>query len=271
MDAGPPQTLNWFWHGLEVVIGFLKTVMRWDIRDQGVDNVPANSGAVLVYNHHAYLDFVMLGWPIVRKLRRPVRFLAKAEIWDSWKVRWVMVNVRAVPVERASPAAAKDVLGAGVQALRNGDLVAMAPEQTISQSFELLPFKTGPVRMAQEAGVPIIPIIGWGNHRWLTKGNGLDMKGGWNIPIEVRYGEPVHVPPGADVHAVTEELRATMQTMLREVQLAYPDVDKGRDAWWQPASLGGGARPHAEVLEEHIEREREWKARRGQDGNESVA
>lgn len=270
MDAGP-QKLNWFWHGLEVVIGFLKTVMRWNIRDQGIANVPTDSGAVMVYNHHAYLDFVMLGWPIVRQLRRPVRFLAKAEIWDSWKVRWIMVNVRAVPVERASAAAAKGVLGAGVQALMNGDLVAMAPEQTISQSFELLPFKTGPVRMAQEAGVPIVPIIGWGNHRWLTKGNGLDMKGGFHIPIEVRFGEQIHVGPDDDVHEVTERLRTTMQDMLREVQMAYPDADKGSGAWWQPASLGGGAPSHEQVLEEHLEREREWKARRGQDGNESVA
>lgn len=266
--ASEPQTMNWFWHGLEVVVGFLKLVMRWDIRDQGTHHVPRESGAVLVYNHHAYLDFVMLGWPIVRQLRRPVRFLAKAEIWDSWKVRWIMDNVRAVPVERASKAGARGALSAGVEALRNGDLVAMAPEQTISQSFELLPFKTGPVRMAQEAGVPIVPVIGWGNHRWLTKGHGLDMRGGFNIPIEVRFGEPVEVPPGADVQQVTDELHATMEQMLDEVQRAYPHGDRGDGAWWQPARLGGAARPHDEVLEEHLRREQEWRARREQADSE---
>lgn len=269
--SSEPQRMNWFWYGLEVVVGFLRFVMRWDIRDEGLAHVPTDSGAVLVYNHHAYLDFVMLGWPIVRQLRRPVRFLAKAEIWDSWKVRWIMVNVRAVPVERASVAGARGALSAGIEALRNGDLVAMAPEQTISQSFELLPFKTGPVRMAQEAGVPIVPIVGWGNHRWLTKGNGLDMKGGFRIPVVVRFLEPIHVGPDDDVQEVTERLHAAMRVDLEDVQRGYGDEEDGAGKWWHPARLGGAARPHDEVLQEHLDREREWKARRSASGDEPAA
>ena len=44
-----------------------------------------------------------------------------------------------------------------VQRLRQGELVGVYPEATISRSFELKEFKTGAARMALEARVPIVP------------------------------------------------------------------------------------------------------------------
>ena len=53
--------------------------------------------------------------------------------------------------------------------LREGELVGVYPEATISRSFELKDFKTGAARMAIEAQVPIIPLIVWGAQRVWTK------------------------------------------------------------------------------------------------------
>ena len=56
-----------------------------------------------------------------------------------------------------------------VQRLREGELVGVYPEATISRSFELKEFKTGAARMASEADVPIVPLIVWGAQRIWTK------------------------------------------------------------------------------------------------------
>lgn len=252
IEVTGPLRMTPFWRFIQRVAEFIVRVLfRWRVTVEGLDNVPRDRGAVLVYNHHGYFDFVMVAWNIVRKHRRPPRFLAKRELWDSWKTRWIVNGAGAVPVERGSSTGRHGALDAAVAALRAGDLVAVAPEQTISQSFDLLPLKSGAVRMAQEAGVPIIPVAGWGSHRFSTKGR----KPQWaaRIPVTVRYGEPITIAPGMDVHAATDHVAATLQALVDEVQRSYPDGTPA-GAWWVPARLGGGAPPHHEVLRAHRER-----------------
>ncbi|PRC58069.1 1-acyl-sn-glycerol-3-phosphate acyltransferase, partial [Mycobacterium sp. ITM-2017-0098] len=71
-----------------------------------------------------------------------------------------------IPVDRKAGAGA---YAAAVESLRRGEIVGVYPEATISRSFELKEFKTGAVRMAKEAQVPIVPVIVWGAQRLWTK------------------------------------------------------------------------------------------------------
>jgi 1-acyl-sn-glycerol-3-phosphate acyltransferase len=161
-----------------------------------------------------------------------------------------------VPVDRGSAEARAAALEAAAAALQAGDLVAVAPEQTISASFELLPLRTGAARMAQLAGVGIVPVAGWGTQRVLTKGGPKRIQ--TRLPVTVRFGAPIPVGPDDDPVLVTEELARRMAVLLDEVQRGYPDGAPA-GASWVPARLGGGAPDHAEVLREHRERERGWR------------
>lgn len=245
--------LTFFWRFIEVVvIFFVKVVMRWRVDIRGTEHLPRSSGAVVAFNHHSYFDFVMVAWAAVRSLRRPVRFLAKREMWKSRKTLWLVRAADAVPVDRDSTSSRHRAFDEAIARLRSGELVAVAPEQTISQSFQLLPFRTGAVRMAQAAGVPIVPAIGWGTHRFATKGRSPAMAR--HIAVTVRYGEPVHVAADEDPVAATRRLQDVMERMLAEVQNAYPDLPEPGDDWWMPAALGGGAPPHGEVVAQHERR-----------------
>ena len=70
--------------------------------------------------------------------------------------------------------------------LKEGELVGVYPEATISRSFEIKEFKSGAARMAIAADVPIVPHIVWGAQRIWTKGHpkndvapqGADLGGG---------------------------------------------------------------------------------------------
>ncbi len=237
---GPRPRLPIRWRLIAAVVVLLVRVARWRIDVQGLRHVPQHGGAVLAFNHHSYVDFIMLAWAPVRLLRREIRFLAKREIWQSRWTGWAVRLVNAVPVDRTSASARTAAFDAAIDALRAGDLVAVAPEQTITPSFELLPFRTGAVRMAQAAGVPIVPVIGWGSHRFLTKY--VKERTPTRLPVSVRYGEPLHVDPDEDPVAATERLRARMTELLHEVQESYPDGAPA-GAPWVPARLGGGAPP----------------------------
>ncbi|MGO7983528.1 lysophospholipid acyltransferase family protein, partial [Rhizobium johnstonii] len=95
------------------------------------------------------------------------------------------------------------------------------------------------VRLAAEAGVPIIPVAVWGGQRLMTKRHKVGFFERFGVPVLFTFGKPIAVPANADAHVATEELRATMQQLVDDLQKNYP-VD-GTGKWWQPASLGGTA------------------------------
>jgi 1-acyl-sn-glycerol-3-phosphate acyltransferase len=197
----------------------------------------------------------MLAWGVVLKVRRPLRFMAKREAcegrWIGWVTRWISV----IPVDRGSPGARAQALAGAKEAVADGDLVAIAPEQTISDSLDLLPFRSGPARVALATGVPIVPCVGWGSQRFVGPDRRLAKVLG--LPVTLRFCTPVVPLPGEDAAALTARLRARMAAELDDVQHSYPDgLPAG--AHWVPARLGGGAPPHAQVLREHEARLRDW-------------
>ncbi len=251
-----PRRLTRRWRLLAGVARLLRWAFRWRVRVHGLSHVPASGGAVLAFNHHSYVDFVLVAWPVVLDLDRPVRFLGKREIWASRVLGWLPRWVEAIPVDRASSQGRSDAFRRAVDALASGDLVALAPEQTISASFDLLPFRSGAVRMAQQAAVPVVPVVGWGSQRFASPG--IRMRPRFGLPVEVRFGAPIEVPSDADPQRCTEQLRECMADMLDELQRSYPDGTP-QGAPWVPARLGGGAPDHAEIVERLRMRTRSWR------------
>lgn len=240
------------WRILRTIVAMVfPGMLRWRHTVTGIDNVPTDGSAVITWNHHSYVDYLMLGVAVYDGRGRVTRFLGKSEIWDSPVLAWIADHASAVPVFRGKRGGG-GAFRAAIDALRNGDLVGVAPEQTISQSFELLPFATGAARMAQEAGAPVVPSVGWGSHRFMTKGHTLNLDQAWRLPVWTVFGEPIHIDPDEDIEAATERIRAATQRLLHEVQRAYPErPSSAESSWWLPARLGGAAPEHATVLAEH--------------------
>ncbi|HEX2029273.1 MAG TPA: lysophospholipid acyltransferase family protein [Nitriliruptorales bacterium] len=243
--------------GAWLTIMFIR-LMRWRLDVRGLDHVPTTGGVVVTFNHHSYADFAMCGWPIYRQRGRPVRFLAKRELFDRPVLGRLLRSAGQVPVERSSRGGRSEAFEHAVTALRGGEVIAVAPEQTISRSFELLPFTHGTVRMARESGVPIVPSVNWGTQRWATKGRPVRWLA-FGLPVLIRYAEPIVVGADEDLGAATDRLQATMAELLDEVQRAYPERPRPGDDWWLPARLGGSAPPHEEVLRDHRERQDRWR------------
>ncbi len=251
---GEPSRMTWVWRLLRgLVTGIFEGVLRWRVTHEGVEHVPEQGGAVVTWNHHSYTDFLFVALGVVRDRRRIVRILGKAEIWENPVTRWFATQAGAVPVHRTTRGGGRRALDSAVAALRQGDLVMLAPEQTISTSFELLPFATGAARMALAAGVPIVPTAGWGSQRLYTKGRRPRVVTG--IPVTVVYGEPLVFPPGTTPEEATARLREATEDLLHHLQETYPDVPAPGDDWWVPRRLGGSAPDHQEVLAAH----RRWQ------------
>ena len=203
----------------------------------GEEHVPRTGGAVMAVNHVGYLDFTFAGLA-ARPAGRLVRFMAKKEVFDHKVSGPLMRGMKHIPVDRHG--AANESYRLAVEAVRDGEIVGVFPEATISLSFELKEFKTGAARMALEAAAPILPCVVWGSQRVFTKGRPKDLTRG--TPIRIVVGELFTPAPGSDPVAVTADLKARMQRLLDEARATYPGGPRTpEDTWWIPASSGGTA------------------------------
>jgi 1-acyl-sn-glycerol-3-phosphate acyltransferase len=229
----------------------------------GTENIPRKGGALLAINHTGYVDFIYAGLA-ANPSKRLVRFMIKREMMDKPGVGHLLRSFHHIRVDRSSGLQAMDDAR---RYLEMGEIVGIYPEATISRSFEIKELKAGAVRIAADAGVPLIPVIVWGAHRLLTKDHPRDFSRSRKT-IAIKVGEPMH-PTGDDQAAENEELRARMAQLLDEVIAEYPAEEKQPGSWWTPARFGGSAptpeeadRLDAEELAERARKRREKAAQR---------
>lgn len=236
-----------------VVIAAAKTWFRLGdvkITMTGLEHIPESGGALLAINHLSFVDYVMAGYPGVER-GRLTRFMAKKEIFDHPVGGPVMRSFHHISLDRGS---GKDGMEKAVGYLGDGELVGIFPEGTISRSFELQTLKTGAVRIAAEAGVPLVPMVLWGTQRFLTKGRPVDLSRHKSVLVEV--GEPMRPTPEDNANEITRQLHARMSESLDRLIRSYPEEERPPGAWWVPASYGGSAPTPEEATAMYAEERR---------------
>jgi 1-acyl-sn-glycerol-3-phosphate acyltransferase len=150
---------QWVLEIFRPIVGFGCRIF-WRVRWTNVENIPTAGGVIIASNHQTYLDPFWISVP----LKRPVRYLA----WDaafSWPiVGWLiqMLGSWPLPLEGTDPKPIRQSL----QWVREGGAVVIFPEGGRGASDGTMrKFKPGAVRMALEAGVPILPVTIRGGHR----------------------------------------------------------------------------------------------------------
>jgi 1-acyl-sn-glycerol-3-phosphate acyltransferase len=187
-------------------------VNRWlDVRVEGREHVPATGGAVLACNHLSFIDSIVM--PLA--LPRPVYFLGKADYWDSWRTRWFFRGTGVVPVHRDGGDRSEASLRTGVEILRRGDLLGIYPEGTRSPDGRLYRGKTGPVRMALEADVPIVPCALSGTDEAMPSGSRVPRRG----HVVLRFGRPLDLSRYRDRRSDPFALRAATDELMYEIML----------------------------------------------------
>jgi putative phosphoserine phosphatase/1-acylglycerol-3-phosphate O-acyltransferase len=187
---------------------------RFDVR--GVDHIPRSGPVLVASNHRSYFDVAALGL-VAARLGRPVRFMAKQELFDAPVVGPLARALGGIPVERGSRSAAP--MRAATAALRAGEVVIVLPQGTIPRGdafFDpVLHGRTGAARLAAETGAPLIPVGLWGTERvWPRSAKVPNMTALVHPPrVTVDVGAPVTLL-GEDAVADTTTLMAAIADLL---------------------------------------------------------
>lgn len=188
------------------------------VEAHGQEYVPETGGVVLAGNHTHGVEIFAMGLSCSRQ----IHFMAKAEIFEinPWLNR-LMYGAGAFPVRRGQ----RDLgaIQAAVDILRRGKALGIYPEGTRHKA--LARGKSGAVRMAMIAGVPIVPVGVSGTLDAAERAFKFRRRG----LVTVRFGEPLFfedrsTDPVAVQQATTQMMVAIARLLPREMQGVYADA-----------------------------------------------
>lgn len=148
---------------LRVVCAFLLAPF-YRFRVHGVGNVPASGGVILAVTHKSWGDPVLTALAF----RRPLRFMAKAEIFENRLFGSLVTHLGAFPIRRGS--ADIEALRASLDIVAGGEVLLMFPEGHRFHDDQVHDFHAGIGMMAVRSGVPVLPVALKGTKRLVDKG-----------------------------------------------------------------------------------------------------
>ncbi|MFV1982477.1 MAG: lysophospholipid acyltransferase family protein [Thiohalomonadales bacterium] len=129
--------------------------------------IPDSSDAIIVSNHISGLDPFLL----VAATNRPIRFLIAREEYQRFGLTWLFRAGGCIPIDRSGNVIR--AMSAVIQALNNGEIVAIFPEGAIQiTKQDKKPLKRGVALLAETTKSPIYPV-----HIEGVKGHGHVFRG----------------------------------------------------------------------------------------------
>lgn len=186
----------WLWFRISTVLFFRTRVF-------GREHVPKSGPGVICSNHQSHFDPGMVGLSLDRRSN----FLARRTLFDVPVLKWILVYVDSIPIDREGPALGgiKETL----KRLKRGELVVMFPEGTRTRDGEVAPLKPGVTTFARRAEAPLVPMgidgayQAWPRDRWYP----------WFSQIIVVIGPPIM--PDEFARYTDEELVAELERRIR--------------------------------------------------------
>jgi 1-acyl-sn-glycerol-3-phosphate acyltransferase len=168
------------------------------IKIVGRENVPQEGGVLLCANHISLLDPMTIGI----KLKRQVKYMAKAELFKVPVLGWLINQLGAFPVKRGG--VSKESIKTALNTLRSGHVMGIFPEGTRNSDSGVA--KKGAASFALRSGAAVVPAAIIGSYKPFRR-------------MTVVYGAPIDLSSfegaGSDsLEAVTDVIMGRIHEMI---------------------------------------------------------
>lgn len=189
---------------------FYRLMFGGSVKGRSPVRSECNQALIIVSNHHSKHDPLH----IITTYHQDIKFLAKDELFHGlfgWFFRWLGL----IDVKRGQPGGELDV---AIKALTNGHKIAIFPEGTTryKTARQLLPFKHGAIKLAQQSGYPIQPLA-------------IVRPAKSRRPVMV-FGELIYVQPADDIDQKSIELQKTIAGLMEAANGQPIDCIAGKPA-----------------------------------------
>ncbi len=205
------------WRAVLVPLAYL--LYRMEI--VGRDQIPKDGGIILAPTHRSTVDIAA----VAALTRKPVRFLAKDEIFSSRLGNKVFRALGAIPVDRVGTD--RGAIRSSRTAIEEGEVLGIFPEGTRRTGPEVSDLSDGCAYLALKLGTPLVPIGIGGTDRVKPAGAKFI-----RFPkVVVVVGSPIFPPVNlgvirrSDLEKLTQELTAALQDCLNEAEGRANGID----------------------------------------------
>ena len=206
-----------------VVLSVFKVVFR--VRVVGREHVPSSGVYIVAPSHRSILDVPFAGYISKRR----IRFMAKDELFSSRFGGWLFTKLGAIKVDR--DVTDRAALRASLQALEDGEPLAIFPEGTRRSGPAITGLFDGVAYLALKLGVPILPVGVGGTEKILPTGKILPRI----HKVAVVIGAPIPAPATGGVRK-RSEIAALTATLQRELQQVFDEAMRRSGVERAPAS-----------------------------------
>lgn len=187
-----------FYKVCRVIVRFVMLFV-FRLKFVGQENLPAEGGVIVAFNHKSNFDPVMAGLSCKRKLR----FMAKEDLFKNPLFGALIKALGAFPVRRG-----KGDIGAiksSLKILGEGNVMLMFPEGHRIKDGRKVKAKPGVALIAQRAQVPVVPVCISGEYKWMHK-------------ITVTYGKPISLEEYYGQKLEQEKIQQIADNVLDEIR-----------------------------------------------------
>ena len=171
----------------------------------GKENIPPGA-AMICSNHSSMIDPILIAFAF--GIDSFIHFLAKVELFRTPVISFIVIKLGAISVNRDM----MDVvtLKRTLEYFKNGEKVGIFPEGTRAQNADDVAAKSGAVKIAERAKVPLIPVF-------IPRRKGIFGK------VQVIIGNPytIEKPVGK---RPPEEYPQLAETLMKRIEALDPAV-----------------------------------------------
>jgi 1-acyl-sn-glycerol-3-phosphate acyltransferase len=166
---------------------------------------------VVVCNHSSILDV-----PACMALPTPLRVVASRKIFEVPFLGHFLRLSRQISIDPGEPGSARECLTACRRSLEEGISVLIFPEGSRSDGESIGHFRRGAFRLSIEAGVPVLPVVMYGNPKVLPKGVLLPQS--LLQPLRMIALAPIHPQPGQPPRQLSATVHSQMSASLSRLR-----------------------------------------------------
>ena len=190
----------------------LSTFLKVD--DSEVGRIPMQGPLIMATNHINSLD-APVGFSYLHP--RPMTAFVKVETWNNFFMRWLFNTWEAIPIKRGE--VDFEAFRLADEALKNKKIIIVAPEGTRSYHGRLNKGYPGIVMLAIRSGVPILPVVFYGNEN-------LKIKLARRTHMTIRVGEPFKIDTKGVAFSKDVRTQVTDEIMY-EIAALLPEKNRG--------------------------------------------
>lgn len=175
----------------------------------GIENIPKEGGVILAPNHPSDLDSFILGAAI----RRQLHTMGKEELFRRRFAEFAFRKLNAFPVKRDQ--IDREAIRTAIDILKNGHVIDMYPEGTVSIDGSLQEPKLGTAFIALQSKAPVVPVAIIGTFNVMPKGQRCPRP----HKVIIRFGKPLYFDEYYDKPYNKEILKIVTGKIMSEIKI----------------------------------------------------